>query len=62
MTLQEKNDLELIQRFHDEFSDITEGMELSDDDLDNIEENYSEELFEMPFLVLDMNLITFGDF
>ena len=62
MTLQEKNDIELIQRFHDEFSDITEGMELSDDDLDNIEENYSEELFEMPFLVLDMNLITFGDF
>ena len=62
MTLQEKNDIELIQRFHDEFSDITEGMEPSDDDLDNIEENYSEELFEMPFLVLDMNLITFGDF
>ena len=59
MTLQEKNDLELIQRFHDEFGDITEP---SDDDLANIEENYSEELFEMPFLVLDMNLITFGDF
>jgi hypothetical protein len=46
MTLQEKNDIELIQRFHDEFSDITEGMEPSDDDLDSIEENYSEELFE----------------
>jgi len=43
MTLQEKNDLELIHRFHDEFGDIRE---LSDDDLDNIEENYSEELFE----------------
>ena len=62
MTLQEKNDIELIQRFYDEFADITEGMEPSDDDLDNIEENYSEELFEMPYLVLDMNLITFGDF
>ena len=59
MTLQEKNDLELIHRFHDEFGDIRE---LSDDDLDNIEENYSKELFEMPYLVLDMNLITFGDF
>ena len=43
MTLQEKNDLELIQRFHDEFTDITEP---SDDVLDRIEENYSEELFE----------------
>ena len=43
MTLQEKNDLELIQRFHDEFADITEP---SDDVLDRIEENYSEELFE----------------
>ena len=46
MTLQEKNDIELIQRFHDEFADITEGIEPSDYDLDNIEENYSEELFE----------------
>ena len=43
MTLQEKNDIELIQRFHDEFADITEP---SDDVLDRIEENYSEELFE----------------
>ena len=46
MTLQEKNDLELIRRFHDEFSDITEGMEPSDDVLNRIVENYSEELFE----------------
>ena len=46
MTLQEKNDIELIQRFHDEFSDITEGMEPSDDVLNRIVENYSEELFE----------------
>jgi hypothetical protein len=46
MTLQEKNDIELIQRFHDEFSDITEGMEPSDDALNRIVENYSEELFE----------------
>ena len=46
MTLQEKNDIELIQRFHDEFGDITEGMEPSDDALSCIEENYSEELFE----------------
>ena len=46
MTLQEKNDIELIQRFYDEFADITEGMEPSDDALDRIEENYSEELFE----------------
>ena len=46
MTLQEKNDIELIQRFHDEFADITDGMEPSDDVLDRIEENYSEELFE----------------
>ena len=46
MTLQEKNDIELIQRFHDEFADITEGMEPSDDALNRIVENYSEELFE----------------
>ena len=46
MTLQEKNDLELIHRFHDEFGDITDGIEPSDYDLDNIEEHYSEELFE----------------
>jgi hypothetical protein len=46
MTLQEKNDIELIQRFHDEFADITEALEPSDDALDRIEENYSEELFE----------------
>jgi|TARA_Y100000034_G_C6888125_1_gene408081 hypothetical protein len=46
MTLQEKNDIELIQRFHDEFADIAEATEPTDDALDRIEENYSEELFE----------------
>ena len=46
MTAQEKKDKELIQKFHSTFGDVKTDQEPSDEDLDDIENNFTEELFE----------------
>ena len=57
MTEKEKKDKELIQRFHNEFGDVKVDQEPTDKDLDSIEDNYTEELFEDIDSVLEEILI-----